>query len=479
MRPQQPVRDLNTSLWQSAVRETFRRRQEEPVKQARIEHGVSLHAISTVNDRPLDELANAAFPKDADARAKAIQNAQASELAFKAAGTHADDAPGQASLFGRLVANFSDWDLIGWAQCGLRYIEYYIAAHLSPPYRYWDANNPRDINFGVIDYKLPATSKVLVIGDWGTHMSDNVALLRQALKTFEPTAIIHLGDVYYSGTLSECQTNVLDVMDALIAELKIERPPFFTIPGNHDYYSGGAGFYSTIDRVNSSLSAACQQKASYFSLRTDDGSWQFLGMDTGLNDRNPVDHMAPSLEKSEQIWLQDKLQNFAGTTILFSHHQLFTANKPLKKGPKPYLNDALNDVFRLYYDRIAAWFWGHEHNLIIFKDDQLFGDTAGLHKGRLVGCSAYEEAVSGNPFDKDPACAAVEYAPGMPYLGLSKYKSPTQTFYNHAVMLLEITPANISAKYYEYPSWDQDFKPVPEPTIGNPIFSEDIPRIRP
>jgi hypothetical protein len=458
-------------------------RAEPASTQARIEHGTSLQAQSAINNVPLADLAKAAFPNDPNAQAKAIENANASGLAFQTANAHAANTKGQTTLFGKLkdlVSNYSDWDLVGWAQCGLRYVEYYIAAHLSPPYRYWDENNPPDINFGVIDFKLPATSKVLVIGDWGTHMDDNVALLRQALKAFTVDAIVHLGDVYYSGTVSECQVNFLDVLDSLIAELKINRPPVFTIPGNHDYYSGGAGFFGTIDQVNKSLLPKHQQKASYFCLRTDDGSWQFLGMDTGINDRNPVDQMAPALEKSEQTWHQDKLDNFAGTTVLFSHHQLFSANAPLKKGPKPYLNDALNGVFRNYYDKcIAAWFWGHEHNLVIYQDNQKFDDTEGLRKGRLVGCSAYEEAQSSDPFATDPDCKDVKYAPNMPKLGLSKYKSATQTFYNHAFLLLEIAPAKIVAKYFEYPSWDQAYKPTPEPAVGNPIYIEDIPRIKP
>lgn len=482
MRPQQPVRDRNTSLWQSAVRETFRRRNDAAAQQARIEHGTSLQAQVSVNGRNLEALAKAAFPTDADAQNKAIANARASDLAFQAAGAQADNAPAQVTVLQKLrdlVANYSDWDLIGWAQCGLRYIEYYIAAHASPPYRYWDENNPRDIAFGTIDFRLPATCKVLIVGDWGTHMDDNVALLRQALKKFKPDVILHLGDVYYSGTVVECTDNVLSVMDALIKELAISpRPPFYGILGNHDYYSGGAGFFSMIDKVNATLPAACQQKASYFCLRTEDGKWQFLAMDTGLNDRNPVDHIAPALEKSEQTWHQDKLNNFGGTTILLSHHQLFSANDPLTRGVRPYLNGALNEVFRPYYDRIAAWFWGHEHNLVIFKDNQLFEDTVGLKKGRLVGCSAYEEAQNTDPYAINPACAAVEYADPMPRLGISNYKSPTQTFYNHAFTLLEVAPDNIVAKYYEYPSWDQDYKPNPEPEISDPIYTENIPAIR-
>ena len=64
-----------------------------------------------------------------------------------------------------------------------------------------------------------------MIGDWGTHMPDNVALLRQAVKKFTPDVIIHLGDVYYSGTVEECTANVLDVLDQVVADLELARRP--------------------------------------------------------------------------------------------------------------------------------------------------------------------------------------------------------------------------------------------------------------
>jgi 3',5'-cyclic AMP phosphodiesterase CpdA len=498
MRPQQPVRDRNTSLWQSAVRETLLKRREDRAKQRAIEHAVSLQAKASVDKKKsLEELA-AVLP-EGDARTFALNTAAASGHAFDIAqAQRSGNTTAQATLFGKLtslVSKYSTLDILGWAQCLLHYVEYYINAHASPPYRYWDEQKPQDITFGTIEWKLKASSKVLVLGDWGTHMSDNVALLRQALKAFKPDAIIHLGDVYYSGTVSECTDNVLTVLDDVFAELNMGRVPFFTIPGNHDYYSGGAGFFNLIDRVNASLPTSSRQKASYFCLRTEDDHWQFLAMDTGLNDRNPVDHMAPKLEKSEETWHRDKLDHFAGTTVLLSHHQLFSANSKIADGPRPYLNESLNSVFRPYYDKsVAAWFWGHEHNLVIFKDNQAFDEAAALRKGRLVGCSAYEETVAENPYKKADECSKVEYAPDMPELHLSHWATPLQKFYNHAFTLLEITPEKIVAKYYEYPSWDQDNKPnkepaatdpVPTPTAdnpnhvtANPVYTEEIPLLR-
>jgi hypothetical protein len=383
------------------VRETLLKRGASPKARRAAEYAVSLHAQGADKNQPLEEVVKASVaPADLQTT---LEAAQASEHAFNIAKAHRDnDAGAQASLFAKLkamIADYSTLDVLGWAQCMLHYIEYYITAHSSPPYRYWDENKPHDISFGTIEWMLPANSKVLVLGGWGTHMSDNVALLRQALKAFKIDAIVHLGDVYYSGTVSECESNVLDVLNSVYDELDLKPVPFFTIPGNHDYYSGGAGFFNLIDRVNTALPTSYQQKASYFCLRTADSNWQFLGMDTGINDRNPVDHMAPSLEKSEVTWHLDKLDNFKGTTVLLSHHQLFSANSKISAhGLRPYLNESLNAVFKPYYDTcIAAWFWGHEHNLVIFADNQTFQDKVSLKKGRLVGCSAYEETVAESP----------------------------------------------------------------------------------
>ena len=369
-------------------------------------------------------------------------------------------------------AKYSAGDWFGWLQCVWQFIRYAIEAGF-PQYNDWSQQQPPDLSYGVIEYRLPSVSKVLMIGDWGTHMTDNVALLRQALKKFTPDTIIHLGDVYYSGTRQECMENVIEVLDELFAQLPIKRPPFFTLAGNHDYYSGGHGFYEMIGKVNTGL-AGCEQKASYFCLRTADDRWQFLGMDTGYNDRNPISHIWSDLVASEVTWHCDKLDHFGGTTILLSHHQLYSAKERLNRGARPWLNEDLHRTFEPYFDRVAAWFWGHEHNLIIFRDKLLVpGAALPLRKGRLVGCSAYEATKADDPFAISPANKAAAFMDKMPRLKLSRYRGATQRFYDHAFALLEISPQRIKVSYYEYPSWDQDHAP-PDPDIAEPLFVETL-----
>jgi 3',5'-cyclic AMP phosphodiesterase CpdA len=483
MRVQQPVRDPNLSLWQPAVRRTLVNRGDlSDEARNQIEHGVSMHAQSEQDDKPLPQ----ALPQPQDAGKASLgpgaNIAQASKTIFDSIRAHQDnDSAGHDSLFAKLedlVTKYSSWDLAGWAQCGWYYTKYYVLAHLTASYRNWRGLvSADDLAYGMIKYRLPAKCDILMIGDWGTHMPDNVALLRQAIKTFKPQAIIHLGDVYYSGTVEECTENVLDVMDQIYSDKTLgSRPPFFTIPGNHDYYSGGAGFFHTIDTINSGI-ADCTQQASYFCLRTEDDKWQFLGMDTGFNDRSPgnqlLDPEGPDLHRDEIEWHKDKLHKFGGSTILLSHHQLISAKEQLSRSGRHYLNSKLFDKFAPYLDRVSAWFWGHEHCLIFFEDNlTIDAKKAPLKKGRLLGCSAYEEAVDEEPFKQKYAQA--RFIPDMPQLKLSPYKTGAQKFYNHAFAILKVAPDKIEASYFEYPSWGEGQGPASEPPVGPPLYKEDL-----
>ena len=460
------VRNRNLSLWQSAVGEvTTKFAQSNPKLMSAMELAASLHAAAA--DKGIDIPPP---PQDQPATAKelAASNPQTlayvSKLVFDVARAHqSGNINAETAAMGQLkdfvTRHYASLDILGWMQCVWQYLEYYVAAHRKPPYVDWAEQSPPDINFGVIDFRLPSSAKILLLGDWGTRMSDNVAMLRQGLKMLQPDVIIHLGDVYYSGTKFECVQNVSQVMEELFAELHMKPRPFFTIPGNHEYYSGGMGFYDMIANINSGI-LGCLQRASYFCLRTEDNAWQFLGMDTGYNDRDPVNHTAPGLQTSEIKWHRDKLDQFQGSTVLLSHHQLFSAHDKLNDGAMAYLNENLHLTFQPYFDRIAVWYWGHEHNFAVFKDDQ-----CGLRKGRLIGCSAYEETEGEDPYEIK--FTDVSYSADMKKLSLSPYQGGPQQYYNHAMALLDVSPEKIDVSYYEYPSWDRDFTPpqTDEPTL--------------
>src|SRR5258708_3789920 len=165
MRVQQPVRDRNMSLWQSAVRETLVNRgdlSDGDKKQA--EYGVSLHALSVQTNEPL-ALPTPQPQAEGQSPVGSPSNiAQGSKAAFEAIQAHQNnDSSGHFWLFSMLrdfVMKYSSWDVEGWVQCGWYYTKYYVLAHLPPSYNDWQAHAPADINFGVIDYLLPALGSV-------------------------------------------------------------------------------------------------------------------------------------------------------------------------------------------------------------------------------------------------------------------------------------------------------------------------------
>ena len=229
--------------------------------------------------------------------------------------------------------------------------------------------------------QIPRSARVALVADWGTGAGPAVAIMKQ-VAALKPDVVIHLGDVYYSGTPTEYQLNFIDVLDTAFEG---KRPPTFILSGNHDMYCGGAGYYSAIASLNSGSS---KQKASFFCLRTEDEAWQLLAMDTGLNDFKPleVQDNVTSLRDDEAEWLLRRIEEFQGKTILLSHHQLFSAFSQI--GSSGSMSSPCNPHLLQWFSEanskghIAAWFWGHEHSLSIYEP------YAGLARGRCIGHGA-------------------------------------------------------------------------------------------
>jgi hypothetical protein len=176
---------------------------------------------------------------------------------------------------------------IGWSECLITYLAY-KASLSNLPYR--PNLNP------VID--LEQRTKLAIVGDWGTGDKVAINLLKELAK-LSPDVLIHLGDVYYAGTHNEEQTNFLDFCRQVLGSNVV----IVSLCGNHDMYSGGQGYYWLVDQLG--------QQASYFCLQNAD--WQFLAMDTGHNDNNPVTvgtnmtSLVTFGTWAEENWLLDKI----------------------------------------------------------------------------------------------------------------------------------------------------------------------------
>jgi len=265
-----------------------------------------------------------------------------------------------------------------WASTLVEYAKYFGVSGTrgTIPYR-----RPSEIGSRTIPIRPGC--RIAIFGDWGTGAGPARRIL-QAISVQKPDLLLHLGDIYYSGTAEECSVNFAGV----IRDVFSERPiPTYTLAGNHDMYSGGGGYYDLIANLNDGPAA---QKTSFFCLRTTDSAWQVLAMDTGLHDYSPlsVTDALTFVEDEEQSWLSERVREFSGRTILVSHHQLFSAfsqiGKPTAEGKLLFHNPSLLELLRKLQGvgDIAAWFWGHEHNLCIYEPH------SGLERGRCVGHAA-------------------------------------------------------------------------------------------
>lgn len=190
------------------------------------------------------------------------------------------------------------------------------------------------------DEPEPLADKVrmALISDWGTGLygaPDCARSIDDDPEDFQ--LLLHLGDIYYSGTKKEVQERFLDRW--------CKRPgvPSRSLNGNHEMYSGGYGYF---DKVLPALG----QKSSYFALQNE--HWTLAALDTA--------HIDHDLDDEQVRWLK-KILDGAGQrkVVLFSHHQLFSRLE--SQGEK--LAEKLGEL--LTQKRIHAWYWGHEHRCVL------------------------------------------------------------------------------------------------------------------
>ncbi|MGB9178554.1 MAG: metallophosphoesterase [Pyrinomonadaceae bacterium] len=328
----------------------------------------------------------------------------------------------------QLTQKFGDCDPT-YAEALKKYADFILHDGTIP---YIPARGGED-QFGVVEGKLPADAMIGIVGDWGTGEKEALDVLKQ-IKKKNPQVVIHLGDIYYAGTQFEVDNYFYNPWHEIL-ELDHSGITAFTLPGNHDYYSGGDPYYDMIKKLD--------QPASFFCLRNKD--WQLIGMDTALHDK--LGGPPTVLEESEAAWVIDKIKNADGRrTVLLSHHQLISANDQFEK---KYYNEPLYNQLKDVLPQVDMWIWGHEHDLVIFGEDEKLG----LKRGRLVGGSAF-------PVGKDE----MPSTPKNPDVIFDKNVALGKgaAFYQHCYAMMKLDGKKATVEYYQ----DND--------ENKPLFTEQI-----
>ena len=305
---------------------------------------------------------------------------------------------------------------------------------------------------------LPDDARIALLADWGTGMPDAQGLLEQ-VRALRPHVVLHLGDIYYSGTPHEMRTHFLDLFTAVFGA---ERPPLYALAGNHDRYSGGEGFRQLLHALG--------QPASYFCLRN--RHWQLLALDTGLHDADPrqAGHTLTTLEQQELAWQRDKLLH-AGErrSVLLSHHPYLSLRGvgTREDGRHVAVNPHLAAGFSDLLSRVALWFWGHEHDLL------LYAPYAGLARGRCIGAGAVPRLAHQQRRTPAPGLVLPPGEPLPPALLPGTRLADDGLLDFHAWALLELQGASATVSYYQADC--RELRPGRTPPPGPPLYAEHLP----
>ncbi len=227
--------------------------------------------------------------------------------------------------------------------------------------------------------------RMALTGDWGSGTDEARRVGRQMAES-HPDFTIHLGDIYYVGSLAEVNEHFLGVdnphNDYTPCTWPAGRVGSFALNGNHEMYALVDAYFELLLPQMGMHSPRRRQQASFFCLENDD--WRVIALDTGYNSigRPIIENiLRPTgrLEDALVEWLRDDVKLGARGdhrgVVLLSHHQYYSAFDEWYLKPAQQLAELIK--------RPVVWFWGHEHRMIVYGAHS-FGGGITAH-GRCLG----------------------------------------------------------------------------------------------
>ncbi len=285
-----------------------------------------------------------AVKAEADEIGRGVLSAPGHDLASRLMSAVADQAPDGSRLepltAGGLELKFATNDWWGW----FRSIFDRVARS-----RFHPMLRPADFE----PTPIPNACRIGMLGDWATGLYGAPVAAQTLVAGPRLDVLVHLGDVYYSGTAKETDERFLAGWP--FGAAAVHR----AVNSNHEMYSGGHAYFGrTLPRFG--------QASSYFALAND--HWLLIGLDTGY-----VDH---DVDAEQASWVGEMVRRAEGRrVILLSHHQMSSHFSPQGMRLAASLRPVLED------DRVVLWYWAHEHRGILYEPDPRFGGLLGRCAG--------------------------------------------------------------------------------------------------
>jgi hypothetical protein len=196
---------------------------------------------------------------------------------------------------------------------------------------------------------------VALFSDFGVGQYHSFAIAR-ALETTRHPYVFHLGDVYYGGSEREFEVNYAQVLDKVM-----NQSTLFSMPENHELYSGGHAWQSFLQKERQR--GRIQQEGSYFCVRFD--RHQIIALDVNWHGRSRFRH------PDSQSWLRKVLYDGRDLTTV-----LLTGSAPYVYG-STQATQLFRDIAEWHeLGLIHLWIWGNDHYCALFDSHE---------KSRFVG----------------------------------------------------------------------------------------------
>jgi hypothetical protein len=274
---------------------------------------------------------------------------------------------------------------------------------------------------------LPDTCKVALLADWGAD-NDHAKQLGDLAIARGADFVIHLGDIYYSGSKAESET-FLRNWPLRGADGQPLTGKSFALNGNHEMYSLGRYYFTTVLE-------GLGQEASYFTLSND--WWQIQGLDTAYVPFSISGGTEDASMKPQWDWLLSSIKsNPTKKNIFLSHNQPVSAHLPEFEASYQLNMEFRQILQETNANAIFAWFFGHEHRCIIYDD------TKTSFKARLIGNGAIphhpQKEVAPDKDETNTGCTA--------FVAVNKGTIGDGTVAISTFALLSFNGANCSVEY--------------------------------
>ena len=179
---------------------------------------------------------------------------------------------------------------------------------------------------------MAAAGDIACAGGWRQSACHHKATSDLLLKK-DYTAVLVLGDNQYpSGSLADYNAYFHPTWGRVKGKI---RP----VPGNHEYYSGGSGYYAY-------FGAAAHGPGGYYSY--DLGSWHLIALNSAI-DHGP--------DSPQVAWLKlDLAANSKPCVLAYWHHARFSSGS---HGDDPSVGPFWSALYAARADVVLS---GHDHN---------------------------------------------------------------------------------------------------------------------